>query len=371
VATCRVEGVRIKGIATAVPDSVVSNEDDARVFGEEDARRILKNTGVKRRHVTRNGLCASDLCLAAAERLLDDLGWERSSVDALVFVTQLPDYVTPASSCVLQHRLGLSSGCIAFDMNLGCSGFVYGLYTVGRFISGGGIRRALLLVGDTTSRTLAPRDRAVVPVFGDAGAAAALEADSSASAIDFVLGTDGSGAKNLMLPAGMLRNPRTEKTRELRVRDDGNERSDEHTYMNGAEVFAFTLNAVPPLIRDIKKARGWEEEDVEHYVFHQASEFVLKNLARASKIPKEKLAIDVEEWGNTSSASIPLTICSSLRSAYREGARRTILAGFGVGWSWGAAALELGPIVIPEVVIVPDEPPMYPLGRPAGEAAAV
>lgn len=363
MAKTRIEGVRIAGIAAAVPDAELTGADDVRVFGEEDARRIFKNTGVKRRRVTKNGLCTSDLCLAAAERLLSELSWSRDTIDAVVFVSQSPDYVCPATACVLQHRLGLSTGCVAFDVNLGCSGYVYGLFLLGSFFRGGGFRRALLLVGDTSSRTSAPLDRSVSPLFGDAGAATALELDPDAPAMDFVLGTDGAGAQHLIMPAGGFRSPHGPATVEVTEREGGNRRSDEHTYMNGAEVFTFTLRSIPPLIRETLAARGWHTNDVDAFVFHQASTFMLKNLQRACALPTERFVVGLEEYGNTSSASIPLAIVDRLRGRLTTHSERLLLAGYGIGWSWAAAAVEIGPCVIPEVVVVPDIAPADPLGK--------
>jgi 3-oxoacyl-[acyl-carrier-protein] synthase III len=362
MAKTRISGVRIAGIAAAVPEGEATRIDDVRVFGEEDARRIFKNTGVKRRRVTHNGLCTSDLCLAAAERLLATLDWGKESIDALVFVSQSPDYLCPATACVLQHRLGLPSSCAAFDVNLGCSGYVYGLFVLGSFFAGGGFRRALLLVGDTASRTSAPLDRSVAPLFGDAGAATALECADAGYAMDFVLGTNGAGARHLMTPAGGFRTPRGPTTAEVTEREGGNRRSDEHTYMNGAEVFTFTLSAIPPLIDETLALREWRRDEVDAYVFHQASTFMLKNLQRACALPAERFVIGLEEYGNTSSASIPLAIVDRLRGRLSTRAEKLVLAGYGVGWSWAAVALELGPCVIPEVVIVPDQPPADPLG---------
>jgi 3-oxoacyl-[acyl-carrier-protein] synthase-3 len=362
MAKTRIEGVRIAGIAAAVPGGELTGADDARVFGEEEARRIFKNTGVKRRRVTKNGLCTSDLCLAAAERLLAQLDWARDTIDAVVFVSQTPDYVCPATACVLQHRLGLSSGCAAFDVNLGCSGYVYGLFLLGSFFRGGGFRRALLLVGDTSSRTSSPLDRSVAPLFGDAGAATALELDPGASYIDFVLGTNGAGARHLNMPAGAFRHPHGPETTQVTEREGGNRRSDEHTFMNGAEVFTFTLGAIPPLIRETLALRGWAANDVDAYVFHQASAFMLKNLQRACGLSAERFVIGLEEYGNTSSASIPLAIVDRLKTRLEGHSEKLLLAGYGIGWSWAAAALELGPCVIPELVVVPDVAPSDPRG---------
>lgn len=367
MAKTRIGGVRIAGIAAAVPDSVVTLDDDGKLFGVEETKRVFKNTGIRQRHVTKTGMCTSDLCFAAAQELLARLDWAPESIDALVFVTQSPDYVTPATACVLQRRLGLAPGCAAFDVNLGCSGFVYGLWMLSGLFAGGGFRRALLLVGDTASRMSAPLDRSVIPIFGDAGAATALELDPAAPPMDFILGTDGAGARHLIVPAGAARIPRTSATAEITMRADGNARSDEHTYMNGAEVFTFTLTNVPNLIRDIKEVAGWTNENTDFFVFHQASTFVLKNLARASGLPKEKFVVAMEEYGNTSSASIPLAICHQLRDALTSGPKRLVLAGFGVGWSWAAAAVTAGPMVVAPVLFVPDQPPANPLGTPPVE----
>ncbi|HTS01711.1 MAG TPA: ketoacyl-ACP synthase III [Thermoanaerobaculia bacterium] len=370
MATTRIEGVRLAGIASAVPSSVLTTEDTTRAFGEEDSRRILKNTGVRTRRVTKNGMCASDLCVPAAERLLTGLGWARDSVDLLVLVTQGPDYALPSTSCVLQHRLGLSTDCAAFDVNLGCSGYVYGV-SIAAGMMGRGIRRALLMAGDMSSRSAAPLDRSVWPLFGDAASVTALEADAGAAPMHFVLGTDGRGAPHLILPAGGARYRRTADSGVRTLRSDGNVRSDEDVYMNGLEVLTFTLNAVPPLLRAIRAESGWSNDDVDHFVFHQASVFMLKTLARSAALPMSKFVIGMEEYGNASSASIPLAICDKLREALSGAPKKLVLAGYGVGWSWGAVALSAGAMCIPEVIVVPDEKPAEPLGPlPAPEPAA-
>ena len=363
--TARLSGIRLAGMVSAVPDSFMTAADDAKIFGEKDMRRILKNTGVKQRHVTRSGLCASDLMLPAAEVLLADLGWEKDSIQALVVVTQGPDYLLPATACVLQHRLGLSTSLAAFDINLGCSGFVYGLWAVSSLISSG-LKRALLCVGDMSTRSASPLDRSIWPLFGDGASVAALEADAGAGPMTFVLGTDGRGAPNLILPVGGFRHrPRFPETSERRKCADGNVRSEEDVHMNGLEVLTFTLNTVPFLVGSILDAAGWSIEDVDHFVFHQASTFILKTVAAACKLPPAKVVIGMENWGNTSSASIPFAMCDKLRAQLESGSKRLLLAGFGVGWSWAGVALTAGPLVMPEILVVADQPPEHPLGPPA------
>ena len=346
------QGLRIAGIACAVPERVSSAADLARIFGETEAQKIAKSTGVAERRVTKS-LCTSDLCCASAEKLLGELGWEPGSIDCLVFVTQTPDYVVPATSCVLQARLGLGKNCAAFDVNLGCSGYVYGLWIVSRLLQEG--QRALLLVGDTGSRLLSPEDRSVVPLFGDAGSATAVEKDASKGGeICFSVGTDGTGSQNIIVPAGSFRTPSTEKTRERCPQPDGALRSDEDLVMNGPEVFSFTLREVPRLLESALALASWSMGDVDAFVFHQANRFMLEHLAKKMGIPAEKLVLALKDFGNTSSASIPLAIASSLRENVAGGSLKLVLAGFGVGWSWGACTLTLGPIVLPEIIEVPE-----------------
>jgi len=348
----RIENVRIVGLSSAVPDRFRTAEDEEELFGADEMRRVVKNIGVTRRAVAEH-LCTSDLCIAAAERLLPELGWAKDSVDLLVVVTQTPDYPSPATACLIQNRVGLGTGVAAFDINLGCSGYTYGLQVVASMLASGGLRRALLMAGDTVSRAAAPTDRAVVPLFGDGGSVTALEFAPGAPSMVFEFGTDGSGGIHLHTLAGAAKHPITAVDLVESLRFDGVTRSNQHTYMNGAEVLTFAIMNVPGMIQRVREAAGWVEADIEHYVFHQASRFMLKNVARCSRIPPDKVVFGLERYGNTSSASIPLAINDQLMSL-NEGTKKLVLGGFGIGWSWCAAALELGPLVMPEVVHVPD-----------------
>ncbi len=350
----RIENVRIAGLASAVPSTVLTSEDDARVFGEEEIRRVVKNTGVLRRHVATR-LCFSDMGQRAAETLLQDLGWARDSVDVLVVVTQSGDYLTPATACVIQHRLGLSSQCAALDINLGCSGYVYGLFVLGSMLSAGHLRRGLLLVGDTATRATAPEDRAMLPLFGDAGCATAVEFSQGAEPWHFVLGTDGSGGKHLTNKWGGYRNQYTPAAFEWVTDEDGVQRQQKHTYMNGAEVLSFALREVPPLIQQIRDFSGWSDDRVDHYVFHQASSFLLKNIGRICRLPAAKVTVGLTNYGNTSSASIPLAMNSELRDTLSTKTQNLFLGGFGIGWSFAAGTIPCGPIVVPQVIVLADE----------------
>lgn len=355
MAVSRLRGVRLAGLASAVPSLTRTTADDALVYGLADAKRISESTGVGRRFVASSNTCSSDLCFQAAEKLIADLGWERDSIDALVFVSQTPDYLLPATSCSLHGRLNLSKHCAAFDVNMGCSGYIYGLWIATQIVASNSAGRVLLLVGDTISRTVSARDRSTAPLFGDAGTATALVRDDGAPAMIFELGTDGSGADHLMIPAGGFRKPRNAQTATRTERESGNVRSDEDLFMNGAEVFAFTLREVPKLIKSVTEAAGWQNHEVDAWVLHQANRFMLQHLTKRLGLPAERVALAIGDYGNTSSTSIPLTMTHSLAGRLRGGKLQLILAGFGVGFSWGALALTCERMVMPELLVVSED----------------
>ena len=277
-----ISGIKICGIASAVPEVARLLADEAEVFGKENVAKIGESTGVQKRHIA-SSLCASDLCFAAAERLLEEAACKRDSIDALVFVSQTPDYILPATSCSLHHRLNLSKTCVAFDLNLGCSGYVYGLWVVSNLIASGSVKRALLLAGDTITRLTSPLDRSVALLFGDAGTATLLEKDKNEGATTFVLGTDGAGEDNLIVPAGGFRQPLTESNIKRTERESGNVRSDADLFMNGAEIFSFTLNVVPSMVETLLVKSAWKMDDVDAFVMHQANRFILQYLSKRMK----------------------------------------------------------------------------------------
>jgi 3-oxoacyl-[acyl-carrier-protein] synthase III len=359
MAVMQVSNVRLAGLASAVPEGVATLADDAERFGQTNGDKISESLGLRSRRVVSGSMCASDLCHAAAEKLLEELGWDRSTVQALIFVSQTPDYVSPATSCTLQTRLGLATTCAALDINLGCSGYVYGLATAAQFARSfstgeAGSGRVLLLAGDTISRTVSPGDRSAVPLFGDAGTATALEFSDSAELMSFSLGTDGSGSEHLTIKAGAFRHPSTEITAERSERENDNIRSDEDLYMNGAEVFAFTLGKVPALFKQTIQTAGWTLDDIDGVIMHQANAFLLNHLRKRLKIPEDKFIVSLDGYGNTSCASIPLAMTNAWSSVGRMEGQRLILAGFGVGWSWAGVAVTCADTVLPELVIVPD-----------------
>jgi 3-oxoacyl-[acyl-carrier-protein] synthase-3 len=350
--TFALTGVRLAGIATAVPASRDEVRQTATV-SVADLAKITASTGVKARHVAPDGVCSSDLCLAAAERILERLGWDRSSVDLLIFITQTPDYLLPATACSLHGRLGLAKSCAAFDVNLGCSGYVYGLSLAAAHVRTGAARRVLLLVGDTISKVISEDDRSVAFLFGDAGSATALESSTDVASMHFVTGSDGSGAGHLQIQAGMFRERSSEQTRAVRARNAGTARNDEQLHMNGPEIFNFTIREVPAMISTVMQAAGWSAGQVDGFVLHQANRFMLEYLIKRMKLPPEKVVMALEDYGNTSSASIPLAICARMRERVMDTPARLVLAGFGVGFSWASAALELDCPHIEPVILFP------------------
>lgn len=347
----QVTGVRIAGIASAVPDRVVSWRDLIPVFGEAEMTKISQSTGIESLRIAGGGICASDLCVAAAQSLIAELRVDTQAIDALIFVTQSPDYVLPATACSIASRLNLTHNCAAFDVNLGCSGYTYGIWMASHLIAGGGAGRVLLLAGEASDKQH-PLDRSARPLFGEAGTATLLELDPAAGPMYFRYGTDGSGQNNLIIPAGQYRLPRSATTSQTRDYPDGNPRSLEHLYMDGAEIFAFTIASVPPLLLQTAQDAGWSVADVDAFVLHQANGFMLKHLAKIARIPLEKVPLCLKDFGNTSSASIPLTITACLRERIAAGPTRLVLAGFGVGYSWSSVAFTTADLKLPPLVEV-------------------
>ena len=324
------KNVEIKGISCAVPDHIIKSEEYNDIFGVESVRKFVNMTGVKTRYVALDEQCTSDMCYIAAKKLMENLNWEYSSIDALILITQTPDYAVPATACVLQHRLGLSEDCIAFDINLGCSAYVYGIWLAATMISTQDIERVLLLVGDTSNFGINPNDSATAMLFGDGGTATALER-TEGKELKYFLKTKGSGFRNIIVPAGHARS-----------RSKINAESSEYELsMNGSEIFTFAITDVPRSINSFMSKYNIDKNEVDMYVFHQANQFILKHLSKKLNIPMEKVPISIDRYGNTSGESIPLTLVDALGSEESKETIKLFLCGFGIGLSWGAIYLEM------------------------------
>jgi 3-oxoacyl-[acyl-carrier-protein] synthase-3 len=343
------ENIGVSGLAAAVPKHVIDNYTYTDHFDAESVRDVVDKIGIRQRRFTDQNTTASDLCHAATEKLLADLGTDRSEIDLLVFVSQTPDYRMPATAITLQHRLGLQDSTMAFDMNMGCSGFIYGLSVVYGLMQHQGLRKALLLDGETRSKVYSPKDRNTAFLFGDAGVAALIERDERFGTSHFSINSDGSRAHLIKIDAGGYRNPSSPETLKEKVVDEyGNIRSDEQGYMNGPDVFNFLIREVP---RDVKKTLEYAKTNVsaiDWFVFHQANNYINNYLVKKLKLDKEKVPMSIAEYGNTSSVSIPLTIVSELPGKL-NGQNKLLLCGFGVGLSWATAILNLNRCHIPGI----------------------
>ena len=336
----KVSGVALKGVVCAVPGEPIGNDKFAKVFGEKAVGEIIKMIGVQTRYWAAPNQTTADLCFVAAERLLARLEWSADSIDALIFVTQTPDHFLPASACLLHARLGLATDCQAIDVNLGCSGYVYGLWLASSLVQSG-CNRVLLLAGDTISRLIDPTDRGTAVLFGDAGSATAIEADQTAGSVYFRLGTDGAGALALRVPEGGFRSADPDRPVTLDPR---------RLHMDGGEVFAFTLRVVPALIQNILDDAGLGPGAVDTYLLHQANQFMIKHIGKRIGADAPRLPINIQRYGNTSSATLPLLLADDMAARLQGTAARLLLAGFGVGLSWGAMLGDIGPLHCAEVV---------------------
>lgn len=327
----------IKAISYYLPTQVLTNEQLAAELPEWSAEKVSAKVGIESRHLAAADETAGDMAFAAAEKLFNEHGIERSSVDFVLLCTQSPDYFLPSTACVLQHRLGLSTQCGALDFNLGCSGFVYGLSIAKGLIAGGVAKNVLLLTSETYTKYLHPSDKGNRSIFSDGAAATLVSTEGFAEIGEFVLGTDGSGAENLIVKSGAARHPKPYE--DLHFDEANNPVSGDHLYMNGPDIFAFTIEAVPDMMRKVLEKNCMGAEDVSLYVFHQANLYILEFLRKKIKIEKEKFYCNLREVGNTVSSTIPI----ALRDAECEGRLHgnIVLAGFGVGLSWGATILKI------------------------------
>lgn len=343
--------IGITALAACVPKNVIDNYHyDLDIWPEEEVRKVVDKVGVVERRFVDDKTCASDLCFAAAEKLIADNNIDRSEIDLLVFLSQTPDYRMPATSILLQDRLGLPMTTMAFDIQLGCSGFINALSIVYALMLNNGFHKALLLDGETRSKVYSRKDRREAFIFGDAGVAALIERDEKFDESHFSLNSDGSRGDLIMIPGGGYRNMSSVETLKEKVVDEyGNIRTDENGYMNGADVFNFVIVEVP---KDIKRLMAVSGEDIQHmdyYIFHQANAFINNYIAKKMKLDKERIPWTIQKYGNTSSVSVPLTIVSELKDKM-EGTKKLMLSAFGVGMAWATAIVPFVDCKISEIV---------------------
>lgn len=321
-------------MSACVPKHIAYNRDLTNLMPAEDVEKMINSVGIRERRICDEDVFASDLCYKAAKKLMEDNAIAPESIDMVLFMSQGADYRIPATACILQHRLGLSKDCAAMDLSLGCSGFVYGLSVAMAYASMEGINRVLLLDGEAFSKIVDPRDKVNVPLYGDAGTATLIEKGDFEESI-FILNTDGSGEDAVKIPCGM-RNPITPASLNITEREDGNFRSDLEVYMDGMAVFNFAIKVVPKGVKELLNTTGQEINDIDWIVFHQSNRFMTDFFVKKLKADPRKIPYCIDRFGNTSSASIPLTIVSELQEKLSHRAK-VILCGFGAGLSWATA----------------------------------
>ncbi len=331
------KGVSIEGIACAVPDNVVDNFSFIDKYSREYVEKFIQTTGVKETHRTTANQTASDLCYIAAKELIEKKGINTDEIGACIFISQTPDYRLPATACVLHKRLGLNNECVAFDINLGCSGWVYGVNAVGALLMASNIDNALFLFGDTNVKTISPEDKSSYMLFGEAGSATLLTRNKDVT-IDSHLCTDGTGYRAIIQYAGAYRNP--EGDRNCFEWGDGNIRSDYDAYINGTDVFSFTITQVPKLIKRYMKSEGLSPNEFDGLILHQANMYIMQQIAKKTGFSEEKLPITIDRFGNTSGTSIPLTLCDKY-SSISDKNLRFLCCGYGIGLSWGVLDLRI------------------------------
>jgi 3-oxoacyl-[acyl-carrier-protein] synthase-3 len=345
-----INNVAVKGISGAVPKEVYNNLS-YKWISEKEREMFIKTTGVAQRHVARFGLTTSDLCEAATNKLLQELQWDKSEIDILIFVSQSRDYLIPATACILQNKMNLSKACLAFDVNMGCSGYTYGLSIISALLENGNLKKGLLLVGDVSTLNTSYNDKSTFPLFGDAGTCTAIE-HTPKEKIFFNLQTDGEGHEAIIIRDGGSRNYASEKSFERKKIDEGIERNKVQLELDGMEVFNFSLREVALNVTQLLSHSEIQSESIDYFVFHQANKLINESIRKKLKLLPEKVPYSLHKYGNTSSASIPITILSELEEITSERSTTLLLSGFGVGLSWGSVILTLNNIVCLPIIEV-------------------
>lgn len=338
-----IENTQIKGVAAAVPSTVYNNINYDWISSKE-REMFIKTTGVSKRHIANFGTTTSDLCERATNDLLDKINWKREEIDVLIFVSQSGDYVIPSSACILQHKLNLTKSCIAFDINMGCSGYVYGLSVISSMLNSQ-LKKGLLLVGDVSTLHASQKDKSTFPLFGDAGTCTAIEFNPDAGKSFYNLQTDGKEYEAIIIRDGGARNYVSEESLKSKKISDGIERNSIQLELNGVDVFNFSLKEIAPNINETLSFSEVSKEEIDFFVFHQANKLINESIRKKLGLPLEKVPYSIENYGNTSSASIPITILAAISENLTNQNKKLLLSGFGVGLSWGSAIIDFNDVV--------------------------
>lgn len=350
MAFIEIKNVSLRGVSACVPSKTVHTKD-VEIFTSEEAEKFTKTTGIESRRIVENGICTSDLCFTAAERLISDLKWNKSDIDILIFVSNTPDYRTPATSCILQDRLNLPTTCLTFDISTVCAGFIQGITVVGSILSSGTLKKALLLVGDSNSVTSSSEDKSRYPLLGDAGTASAWEFDSNADNIYCNLLSDGSCFEFVGSPYSGFRNLPTPESFIVKDVGEGIRRAAIHGVMDGMEVFSFAISECPKALKTLCEHFNIDiHNDVDYYLFHQANMKINTTVMRKLKLDSNKIPSNIQDFGNTSCAAIPLLMVTNIREELKTQKLSHLLSAIGSGFVWGGAYIKTDHIVCPELL---------------------
>lgn len=328
----------IKGISYYLPEKVMTNEELVQEFPEWSVDKVAKKVGVYSRHLAAENETAGDMAEKAARKLFEEYGVSPKDIDFVLLCTQSSDYFLPSTACILQDRLGIPTSAGALDYNLGCSGCIYGLAMAKGLVAGGIAKNVLLLTAETYNKYLHPSDKSNRSIFGDGAAACLISTEGIAEIGDFCLGTDGSGAKHLIVETGAAKHKAA--TGKETTDDDGHVRREDYLYMDGSAIFNFTLDAVPTMMKEVLVKNKMEKDDVDYYVFHQANKFMLNTIRKVCVLPKDKFYVNLEQTGNTVSSTVMIGLKQCLEAGTIHKGMKVMVAGFGVGLSWGGTILK-------------------------------
>lgn len=329
--------VKMVGLSACVPPDIEENLSLSIFSDEKEAGKVIASTGIARKRIVRPGTTASDLSIPAINKLLNSLGWEKDTVDCLIFVSQTRDYIAPITSAILQGKLGLRNDCYCLDMPLGCSGWIYGLSSIASVLSHGDLKRGLLVCAETNSTNRSPKDKTVKPLFADAATVTALEFDENAAPMQFEFGVDGSGYKAVCTEFGGSRNPVTQESLEMKEVEPGIWRRGIDMVVNGMDVFSFAIKVPPRSLQNIIEHFSIDVNNVDYLWLHQSNHYIDDRIRKKMKIPEEKVPYCLEDYGNTTCASIPLTMVVCSAKELMNSRKENLACGFGVGLAWGSA----------------------------------
>ena len=350
MANFTIQNVVLTGVSAAVPSLIRKNIDN-NFFSKDDLQKFIDNTGVKEFRVANKETTTADLGLEAAEKLISEMDIDKNEIDVLIFVSQTPDYLNiPNTAPILQHKLGLPISCLAFDIPLGCSGFVYGLSVLGSIMQNPSFRKGLLICGDTLSKIVSLEDKSTSLLFGDGAAAAILERKKTQNSISFNMGSDGSGYNAIIINEGGARNAMNKESLELVTYDKEIKRRGCDLSLDGMDVFSFGITQAPKSVNELMQFATITKDDIDFALFHQANKMMNEMIRKKLKLTPEKVPYSLEKFGNTSSASIPVTLVTQLKSQLESGKKRLLLCGFGVGLSWGTCYLETENLTVLDLI---------------------